>query len=153
VRLVRRLAGARADQRGQAGGVEALAFGALVFISGTLIVANAWAVVDAKFAAVSAAREGAQTYVETGGTAAAAEPPSRLSATAALQSLGRHGTVDVVLGDAYRRCGIVTVHVTTSVPIARVPFVRVAVGRLPIAATATRRIDPYRSGISGGAAC
>src|SRR3954447_14686723 len=54
------------DERGQVGGLEALAFGLLIFVIGTLIVANAWAVVDAKFAVESAARQAARNYVEPG---------------------------------------------------------------------------------------
>ena len=49
---------------GQVGGIEVLPFGLLVFIVGTLLVANAWAVVDAKLAVTSAAREAVRSYVE-----------------------------------------------------------------------------------------
>jgi hypothetical protein len=34
----------RGDDRGQVGGIEVLPFGLLVFVVGTLLVANAWAV-------------------------------------------------------------------------------------------------------------
>ena len=50
--------------RGQVGGVEALPFGVLVFVVGVLLVVNLWAIVDAKVAATSAAREAARAYVE-----------------------------------------------------------------------------------------
>ena len=36
---------------GQVGGIEALVFGLLVLVLGTLVVANAWGVIDAKVAA------------------------------------------------------------------------------------------------------
>ena len=141
----------RRDERGQAGGVEALAFGLLTFVIGALIVANAWGVIDAKFAADGAAREGARAYVETGGTLTEADRPARSAADAALASLRRTGTVDVALDDAYRRCGEVTVRVTTRVPLLRLPFVRPAGGHVTVHGVETRRIDPYRSGIRGGA--
>ena len=64
--------------RGQVGGIEALPFGVLTFVLGSLLIANAWAVVDAKFATDAAAREAAHTFVE------ASEPASALTeATAA----------------------------------------------------------------------
>lgn len=142
------------DERGQAGGVEALAFGALLFIAGTLIVANAWSVVDAKFAAISAAREGAATYVESGATADAADPPARQAASAALASLQRKGDVAFSIGpEGYRRCGRVTVRVVTQVPILRVPFVRAAGGTMAVTGSASRRIDPFRSTLAGEAVC
>ena len=59
-----RVTAAHRDERGQAGGVEALPFGLLIFVVGALLVASAWVVVDAKLAVVSAAREAARTYVE-----------------------------------------------------------------------------------------
>jgi hypothetical protein len=134
--------------------VEALAFGALVFIAGTLIVAGAWAVIDAKFTAVGAAREGARTYVESGTSVVEAEPPARGAAKAALTALGRDGDVEVSLDDGgYRRCGRVTVRVTTHVPVVRVPFLRLSGGNVSVVGSATRLIDPLRSGILGQASC
>jgi hypothetical protein len=47
-------------------GIEALPFGFLVLVAGSLLLANAWAVVDAKFAASAAAREAVRVYVESG---------------------------------------------------------------------------------------
>ena len=49
---------------GQVGGIEALPFGLLVFVVGALLIANAWAVVDAKFATDAAARQAVRTFVE-----------------------------------------------------------------------------------------
>ena len=56
---------ARHDEHGQVGGIEGLVFGVLVFVFGALLVANAWAVVDAKSAASVAAREAARVCVES----------------------------------------------------------------------------------------
>jgi hypothetical protein len=143
----------RRDERGQAGGVEALAFGLLIFVVGTLIVANAWAVVDAKFAATGSAREATRTYVETGTTATAAGDPANKAATAALTALHRPGSVSLTLADGYRRCGRVTARVVTSVPILRLPFIRSGAGHIDVRGEDTRIIDPYRSGIPGAASC
>ena len=49
---------------GQVGGIEALPFGLLIFVVGSLLIANAWAVVDAKFATDAAARQAVRTFVE-----------------------------------------------------------------------------------------
>ena len=143
-----------ADQRGQAGGVEALAFGALLFIAGTLIVANAWSVIDAKFATSGAAREGAATYVESGSAGGSADQPARRASDAALTSLRRSGRVDVRLDSGgYRRCGRVTVTVATRVPVLRIPLVGSPGGSLTVTAAASRLIDPFRSAVAGEADC
>ena len=142
------------DQRGQAGGVEAIAFGLLLFVVGTLIVANAWGVVDAKFATEGAAREAARAYVETGTTPEEAADPAGHAADAALTSLGRPGRVKVELGDdGYKRCARVTVRVTTSVPLLRLPFVRRGTGHVDVTGSDTRVIDPYRTGLADEASC
>ena len=52
------------DEAGQAGGLEGIAFGLLIFVLGTLLIANAWAVVDTKLAVTAAAREAARAFVE-----------------------------------------------------------------------------------------
>src|SRR2546423_9148630 len=53
------------DDRGQIAGIEAVPFGILLFVVGSLLIANAWAVIDVKMAVTSAAREAARTYVES----------------------------------------------------------------------------------------
>jgi len=53
------------SERGQIGGFEVLPFGLLLFVSAMLVITNAWAVVDSKFAASSAAREATRAYTES----------------------------------------------------------------------------------------
>src|SRR5919202_3284931 len=74
VRFERRAGRWRRDEAGQLAGGEALPFGVLVFVFGVLLIANAWAVVDAKLAVSAAAREATRAYVEAppGGDAMAA---------------------------------------------------------------------------------
>src|SRR2546430_1536361 len=72
------------DQRGQAGGLEALAVGVLVFVLGTLAVAGVWGIVDAKWAVSDAAREATRTYVESGADGATADRAAQLQAMAVL---------------------------------------------------------------------
>ena len=45
--------------------MEVLPFGFLMFVSVTLLLANAWAVIDAKLAVSAAAREAVRAYVES----------------------------------------------------------------------------------------
>ena len=58
-------AGRLRGDAGQVGGIEALPFGLLIFVAGSLLIANAWAVVDAKFATDAAARQAVRTFVES----------------------------------------------------------------------------------------
>ena len=44
--------------------MEVIPFGVLTFVVGALLIANAWAVVDAKMAVSAAAREATRAYVE-----------------------------------------------------------------------------------------
>jgi len=144
----------RRSEQGQAGGVEALAFGVLVFVVGTLLVGNAWAVIDAKLAVGSAAREGARTYAESGISDAGAAPPASRAADAAVQSLGRTADVVIQLDDSgYRRCARAVVRVTTSVPVIRLPFIGVRAGHIAVSADHAVLVDPYRSGVPGAARC
>lgn len=142
---------------GQVGGIEVLPFGFLVFVAGTLIIANAWGVVDARMAVTSAARESVRAYVEApeateAGLAASAR------AREALTAYGRDGeraTIGepVLAGDAFSRCIRVSITVSYEIPVIAVPFIG-GFGRLrPVASTYTELVDPFRSGIPGEAAC
>ncbi|HCB36952.1 MAG TPA: hypothetical protein DEP66_01695, partial [Acidimicrobiaceae bacterium] len=55
-----------ADERGIVG-FEVLPFLVLVFMVGTLMFAQSWAVLDAKSATTAAARQAARTFVEQSG--------------------------------------------------------------------------------------
>src|SRR4029079_720569 len=60
-----RAPGRRHTERGVVGGIEVLPFGFLIFVVGSLVIANAWAVIDARMAADAAARQAARAYVES----------------------------------------------------------------------------------------
>ena len=64
-----------------------LPFGLLTFVVGTLLVANAWGVVDAKLAVTSAAREAVRAYVEA--PTPATRP--RRADDAAAEAIAGHG--------------------------------------------------------------
>jgi hypothetical protein len=140
-------------ERGQAGGIEALPFGVLIFVVGALLVASAWAVVDTKLAVVSAAREAARTYVE-GGDTEEARAAATAAAEEAMANHGRAGEVTVEFDDpaSFTRCASVTVRVSYEVPAVPLPWIG-GLGTTTVAARHTERIDPFRDGLAGAAAC
>mgnify|MGYP000097145081 CR=1 FL=1 len=144
----------RRTEHGQVGGVEALVLGALVFVAGVLLIANAWGVVDAKLAASSAAREAARAYVEAP-SASAALPAARAAAAEALTGHGRaaaRAEVAVVSG-AFVRCTRVTFEVRYPVPMLRIPFLGPAGAAFTARARHSEVVDPFRSGLAGTASC
>ena len=50
---------------GAIGGFEVLPFGFLLFVVTTLLLANAWGILDGKIAASAAAREATRAFVES----------------------------------------------------------------------------------------
>ena len=141
------------DEDGQVGGVEALFFGLLILVLGTLVVANAWGVIDAKMSAAGAAREAARAFVQ----APAGSDPGRLARTAAMTAIEAEGrdparTTVLVSGDL-TRCSRVVAEVSYRVPLVVVPLL----GGFGAGFTATSRhselVDPYRTGLAGTANC
>ena len=144
------------NEDGQVGGVEGLVFGVLVFVLGTLLVANAWGVVDAKVAAGSAAREATRSFVESDATTvdvalAEAEDVARRT----VEGYGRDpAKLEVTPEQAsLRRCARVTIRAEYPVPLIRIPLL----GAHGEGFTATGRhseiVDPYRAGLDDRSAC
>ncbi|MCU0310254.1 MAG: hypothetical protein MUE36_04840 [Acidimicrobiales bacterium] len=137
--------------------MEVLAFGLLVFVIGTLLVANAWGVVDAKLAATSASREAVRSYVEASGPAIATE----LAAAATRSAIAGHGRdpdraeMEITHADdrPYSRCTRATVTVSYPVPALALPFVGGFGEAFEVTARASEIVDPYRSGLPGEARC
>jgi len=140
---------------GFVGGIESLPFGLLVFIVGTLLVANAWAVVDAKLASASAAHEAARTYVETvvGGDSG---PAARAASAAAVEAIEGHGrdpdrmTFSITPGGALARCQAIEATVTYRVPTLTVPLVGGFGQGFTVRATDSEIIDPFRNDVANG---
>jgi Flp pilus assembly protein TadG len=147
-----RLRSNRRDERGQLG-IEALAFGTLIFIAGTLVFVNGWALVDAKLAATSAAREAARAYVEAPDSTSGLHD-AQIAGADALAGYGRDplASTIVVIQGSFGRCQRVVVEVRTRAPLARVPFVGQA-GTFTVVAHHSELVDPYRSGLAGTSAC
>jgi hypothetical protein len=139
------------DEEGFAGGAEALVFGVLIFVIGTLLVVNAWAVIDAKFAASAAAREAVRAAVKS-------EPGSDLSSVAhgaAADALAAHGvtsdrpwTLEALGAQALHRCDEVAYEVSLHVPAFVLPGIERRRTGFDVSATHRELVDPYRSGLS-----
>lgn len=149
-RPARRLVG----DDGQVGGIEAIPFGLLVFVVGGLLIANAWAVVDAKLATDAAAREAARAFVEAPdehGAALAAESAAR----AAITGHGRDGDraeVRAVGPLHFARCERATFEVSYRIPALNLPFVG-GLGPAPFTVRSQRSevVDPFRDDVPGEA--
>jgi hypothetical protein len=144
------------DEAGQAGGLEGIVFGLLVFVMGTLLIANAWAVVDTKLAVTAAAREAARAYVEAVDQPTADDNALR-AADAALKGHGRTpdraGTAVHVDG-GFVRCGRVTAEVRYTVPLLSIPLIGRYGSGFRVVAHHSEVVDPYRSGPSiAGSGC
>jgi hypothetical protein len=155
------------DDRGQMGGVEALPFGVLIFVIGTLLVVNAWAVVDARMATDAAAREATRAFVEApvtdrSGTGAA----SAAAVTAGREALAAHGRdpsrARVELtglsspsggggSAAFERCARVTFTVTYEVPALTLPWIGGFGDGFDVASSHSELVDPFRDGVPGRA--
>lgn len=142
------------DEAGMVAGAEGLLFGFLIFVVGILIVANAWAVIDAKLAVTAAAREAARAYVESPDEPAAAAA-AQAAADAAIKGHGRAGSPRLaVAGEAFGRCARVTITAEYDVALAAVPVVAVTERVFTVAGRHSEVVDPYRSsGAQGAARC
>jgi len=142
--------------RGQVGGIEVLPFGFMIFVAVTLLIANAWGVVDAKLATTNSAREAVRAYVEAD-SAPQAELAAFVRAQQTLASYGRDGSRATigrpVVTGGFSRCARVSIKVTYDLPTLVIPFIG-GFGHLrPVTSTFTEVVDPYRGGLAGPAAC
>jgi Flp pilus assembly protein TadG len=141
------------DDRGQFAGIEAIPFGVLVFVIGSLLVANAWAVVDAKLAVSSAAREAARTYVEAPPDADAAASAAHAAAADALRGHGRDPAKATIAinnpADAMVRCVRVTASVTYRLPAVTLPVIGGYGRGFSVTSHHSEIIDPWRDDLPG----
>ena len=145
------------DDRGFAGGIEALPFGLLVIVFGMLLIANAWSVVDASLATTNAAREGVRAYVESP-SAAEAEDRAVRAVAETIVGYGRSPfstSVDVSTADGrgWTRCALAIVTVRHQVPLLTIPVIGGFGHVFDVTSTQRERVDPYRDGVDGEARC
>ena len=144
------------DDRGQVAGLEALPFGILLFVVGALLVANAWAVVDAKMTVTSAAREAARSYVEAPDHAAGSDR-ANAAALEAVRAHGRDPSKATIRGPldaaAFSRCSRISFTVTYPVPAISLPFIGGFGHGFDVTATHSELVDPFRNDVPGEAVC
>ena len=140
---------------GQVAGIEALPFGLLLFVVGSLLVANAWAVIDAKFATDAAAREAVRSFVEADPEAG---DPVGAAITAGLGAIGGHGRdaararVGPVGSAVLERCQRVEFEALYEVPALTIPFLGTfGNGPITVRSTSSELVDPFRDGLPGEA--
>jgi hypothetical protein len=137
----------RRDEAGQAG-MEVIPFGLLTFVVGALLVANAWAVIDAKMAVSAAAREATRAFVEAPDENQA-PVLAQAAAESAIAGAGRDPAklVLTAVEALFARCETVRYEASYRIPAVQVPWV----GGFGSGFTATARhaevVDPYRSGV------
>jgi len=133
--------------------VEVLPFGLLVFVAGSLLLTNAWAVIDGTVAASAAAREATRAYVEAP-TAVDAEQDAVNAALATVDGHGRdpaRAEVTWLAGPSFDRCARNTIVVRYRVPSLTVPFVgSFGAGFIETSGQHSEVVDPYRSGLALG---
>lgn len=139
---------------GQVGGIEALPFGLLIFVLGSLLITNAWAVVDAKFATDAAARQAARTFVE-GIDEDAAFEAAVTAGRAAIDGHGRdpdRAEIEPVGSFGLARCERATFEAVYEVPALSIPLIG-GFGAAPFTVRSTHSevVDPFRSGLDGEA--
>ncbi len=129
------------------GGVEVLPIGVLVLTIVTMVVMGAWNVIDAKFAATAAAREGARTAVETFDL-----DKARSAATLAWTQHGRPTPINVDIAGSMQRCSRVTVRTSVDVESIPIPVLK-RWSTTTVRSTHSEVVDPFRAGLPGEARC
>lgn len=139
--------------RGSAG-AEVLPFCVLIFVFGTLLLVNAWGVIDAKLAVTSAAREAARTYAESDG-GLAGEAAADAAASDAIEAYGRTpARLDLSEPQgAFVRCGEVTYTASYPVPAIEIPVIGGFGEAFDVTSSHTTRIDRLRAGLDAASAC
>jgi hypothetical protein len=140
-------------EEGQVGGIEALFFGLLVLVLGTLVIANAWGVIDAKVAAAGAAREATQAFVQAP-TGSDPTAMARAAAVRAILAQGRDAArMTVLVSGNLSRCSRVVAEVRYRVPLIVVPMLGGMGSGFTASARHSELVDPYRSGLARTASC
>lgn len=138
----------RSGESGQLGGIEVLPFGLLIFVVGALLLANAWAAIDAKMAVTSAAREATRAYVEATDQGRA-EAAAQRAATDTISGFGRTSTKLRLSnnGPDFVRCARVVYEARYTVPAISLPFVGGFGNGFTVVGRHSEIIDPFVDGL------
>ncbi len=136
------------------GSVEVLPLAFLVGVAGTILLADSWAVVDAKLAVEQAAREAGRAYVEAPELDQAPAAARQAAATSFAGSGHDPDRLDLTLtGSPRQRCALVRFDATYVVPVMAVPFVDDDGPTFVVHAAHQELLDPFASDRSGEATC
>ncbi|MFP4635648.1 MAG: hypothetical protein ACLFRD_07300 [Nitriliruptoraceae bacterium] len=143
----------RGREDGFVAGAEALVFGVLIFVIGTLTMLTGWVAVDAKLATSAAAREAVRAVVDAPLDASTPQLEGRAS-RAAQQVLAAHGhgPVDARLEVAdpplrLERCHRIAITVGVEVTSVIVPGT-LDTPRWTVSSRHEQVVDPFRSGLA-----
>lgn len=143
----------RSGQRGVVGGIEVLPFGLLIFVGGALLIANAWAVVDAKLTVEASAREAGRAY----GEAPDGDRAARAADAAARDVIANAGRNPERLilerRGRFERCQVVEHTATYRVPALTIPFVGGFGQGTTVVGRHREVVDPFRAGLGGSDSC
>lgn len=142
---------------GQVAGIEAIPFGMLTFVVGSLLIANAWAVVDAKVAVSAASREAVRAYVEAPDQSSAAVR-AEIAARDAISGHGRDPErVGVFIehedGLSWGRCVRVVATIRYTVPALALPWIGGYGNGFDVRSSHSEVIDPFRADLPAGSRC
>ncbi len=137
-------------------GFEVLPFLVLVFMVGSLMFAQFWAVLDAKMVTTAGVRQAVRTFVEQPGKSSVSQARSRAIQAGedviSANNLSGESAVRAVGSFSLRRCARATFEATHQVPALRLPL---GTSSAPISVRSqhSELVDPFRSGLSGRANC
>lgn len=144
--------GVRGSERGAVAGLEGVMFGLLVLLAGTVLVVNAWSVLQTRRTLDGAAREYLRAYTQADSPAQA-----RLAANLALDEVlrgerGRGTDITVTAPDPalFGPCASASVTLATTVPAARLPFVG-TMASTEVVVDHTELVDAHREMTTGAA--
>ena len=135
-------------------GAEVLPFVVLVFVGGTLVIAQAWAGLDAKIAATAGAREAVRTFVEHRASHSLSAMRTAVDAGAQAMSgyrLGGEASVRPIGRAELRRCRRVTFEAAKEVP--RLSLLGGTWTPVTVRARSSEVVDPFRHGLGGRGLC
>ena len=132
-------------------GLDGLLFGSLILLGGTVLIVNAWSVIETRQALDGAAREYLRAYTE------APDPRSAVSdadAAARASLAGGNRRLDVRIRPpdtaTFGPCALASVELSADVAAARIPFVG-EFGSTQVSVAHTEMIDAHREVTSGAA--
>lgn len=141
----------RRSERAMVAGAEALAIGTVVLLAGTILVVNAWAVIDTRLALEGAAREYLRAYTESDGPVSASVQGDA-AARAVLEDrpgLLERLKVDPPRQDLFGPCAPAAVTMAAQVPTIGIPAIRSGWAQHTVRVSAVELIDAHQEMTSG----